>query len=86
MFLWLERVVVLQKRWEETTDVKPPILLICVKQWHRPDLLLIGDAAHVISLIGGVGLVSIQDKLSMFSGSTVSTIVVDSPASDRRAG
>ncbi|MGI9241103.1 MAG: FAD-dependent oxidoreductase [Verrucomicrobiales bacterium] len=27
-----------------------------LKQWHRPGLLLIGDAAHVMTPIGGVGI------------------------------
>jgi 2-polyprenyl-6-methoxyphenol hydroxylase-like FAD-dependent oxidoreductase len=36
-----------------------------VKTWHQPGLLLIGDAAHVMSPIGGVGInVAIQDAIS----------------------
>lgn len=36
-----------------------------VEQWHRPGLLLIGDAARVISPVGGVGInYAIQDAVS----------------------
>ncbi len=35
-----------------------------VKTWHRPGLLLIGDAAHVMSSVGGVGIqCAIQDAV-----------------------
>lgn len=34
-------------------------------QWHRPGLLLIGDAAHAMSPIGGVGInLAIQDAVA----------------------
>ena len=36
----------------------------CLPQWHKPGLLLIGDAAHVMSPIGGVGInCAIQDAV-----------------------
>ena len=35
-----------------------------VPQWHQPGLLLIGDAAHVMSPVGGVGInYAIQDAV-----------------------
>jgi 2-polyprenyl-6-methoxyphenol hydroxylase-like FAD-dependent oxidoreductase len=35
-----------------------------VNQWYRPGLLLIGDAAHVMSPVGGVGInYAIQDAV-----------------------
>jgi 2-polyprenyl-6-methoxyphenol hydroxylase-like FAD-dependent oxidoreductase len=36
-----------------------------LKQWHRPGLLLIGDAAHAMSPMGGVGInLAIQDAVA----------------------
>lgn len=36
----------------------------CLRCWHRPGLLLIGDAAHVVSPVGGVGInLAIQDAV-----------------------
>src|SRR5438093_13077856 len=35
-----------------------------LRQWYKPGLLLIGDAAHVMSPVGGVGInVAIQDAV-----------------------
>jgi len=39
-----------------------------VEKWHRPGLLLIGDAAHVMSPIGGVGInYAIQDAVAAYN-------------------
>jgi len=57
-----DRVTELQS-WD---DVK--LLTVAVnrlKQWHRPGLLLIGDAAHAMSPVGGVGInLAIQDAVA----------------------
>jgi 2-polyprenyl-6-methoxyphenol hydroxylase-like FAD-dependent oxidoreductase len=36
-----------------------------LKQWHRPGLLFIGDAAHAMSPVGGIGInLAIQDAVA----------------------
>jgi 2-polyprenyl-6-methoxyphenol hydroxylase-like FAD-dependent oxidoreductase len=36
-----------------------------LKQWHRPGLLCIGDAAHAMSPVGGIGInLAIQDAVA----------------------
>jgi 2-polyprenyl-6-methoxyphenol hydroxylase-like FAD-dependent oxidoreductase len=55
-------------RFEELTDWKQISVLSVessrLTQWHRPGLLLIGDAAHVMSPVGGVGInYAIQDAV-----------------------
>ncbi|MEZ5788310.1 MAG: FAD-dependent oxidoreductase [Xanthobacteraceae bacterium] len=56
-----------------------------LKQWHKPGLLLIGDAAHAMSPIGGVGVnLAIQDAVAaanalaqpLRAGGTVSEAVL----------
>jgi 2-polyprenyl-6-methoxyphenol hydroxylase-like FAD-dependent oxidoreductase len=58
---WADRFDEL-KEWKQI-----PVLSVEVsrlKRWHKPGLLLIGDAAHVISPLGGVGInYAIQDAV-----------------------
>src|SRR5215213_9626726 len=56
-------------RFNELREWKQiPVLSVEVsrlKHWHRPGLLLIGDAAHVMSPVGGVGInYAIQDAVA----------------------
>jgi 2-polyprenyl-6-methoxyphenol hydroxylase-like FAD-dependent oxidoreductase len=59
----------LRDRVEELQDWEP-IKLLTVKvdrlrKWYRPGLLIIGDAAHAMSPIGGVGInLAIQDAVA----------------------
>jgi 2-polyprenyl-6-methoxyphenol hydroxylase-like FAD-dependent oxidoreductase len=49
----------------------------CLRRWYRPGLLLIGDAAHVMSPVGGVGInYAIQDA----------TVAANLLAGDLKAG
>jgi 2-polyprenyl-6-methoxyphenol hydroxylase-like FAD-dependent oxidoreductase len=59
----------LRDRMEELTDWKDVSLLTVaidrLSQWSRPGLLCIGDAAHSMSPIGGVGInLAIQDAVA----------------------
>ncbi|MDB4894593.1 MAG: monooxygenase FAD-binding protein [Firmicutes bacterium] len=60
----------LRDRVEQLTDWKQVALLAVessrVPRWHRPGLLLIGDAAHVMSPVGGIGInYAIQDAVAV---------------------
>jgi 2-polyprenyl-6-methoxyphenol hydroxylase-like FAD-dependent oxidoreductase len=59
----------LRDRVQELTDWKEVSLLTVtvdrLQQWYRPGLLCIGDAAHAMSPIGGVGInLAIQDAVA----------------------
>ncbi|GAA4545534.1 FAD-dependent oxidoreductase [Pseudonocardia xishanensis] len=64
-----ERIPWLADRTDLLTDMNQTTLLSVdiarVERWHRPGLLLIGDAAHVISPVGGNGiLMALQDAVA----------------------
>jgi 2-polyprenyl-6-methoxyphenol hydroxylase-like FAD-dependent oxidoreductase len=60
---WLaDRVDQLQD-WKQVTLLNVEILR--AKRWYKPGLLLLGDAAHVISPTGGLGInVAVQDAIA----------------------
>jgi 2-polyprenyl-6-methoxyphenol hydroxylase-like FAD-dependent oxidoreductase len=60
---WLADRVELLHSWSETAVLN--VESSRVERWHKPGLLLIGDAAHVMTPIGGVGInVAIQDAVA----------------------
>ncbi|GAA3628732.1 FAD-dependent oxidoreductase [Microlunatus ginsengisoli] len=60
---WLEDRIELLAGFDQTTLLS--VELKRVERWWRPGLLLIGDAAHVISPVGGNGiLMAIQDAVA----------------------
>jgi len=66
--LFAEMVPALADRIDVLTDWKQIAVLSVesnlLERWYQPGLLLIGDAAHVISPVGGVGInVAIQDAV-----------------------
>src|SRR5439155_3793899 len=59
----------LKDRISELTDWEPIKLLTVMvdrlRKWYRPGLLCIGDAAHAMSPVGGVGInLAIQDAVA----------------------
>jgi 2-polyprenyl-6-methoxyphenol hydroxylase-like FAD-dependent oxidoreductase len=65
----LETMPALGDRVKEIDDwSKVSVLQVCVdrlERWHRPGLLCIGDAAHAMSPIGGIGInLAIQDAVA----------------------
>lgn len=60
---WLADRVHLLESFRQTTLL--PVEIARVDRWWRPGLLLIGDAAHVISPVGGNGiLMAVQDAVT----------------------
>lgn len=59
---WLAARVAELREWRQVTLLNVEIAR--VPRWHRDGLLLLGDAAHVISPVGGNGiLMAIQDSI-----------------------
>ena len=60
-----------------------------LRQWHRPGLLCIGDAAHAMSPVGGVGVnLAVQDAVAAANilAEPLRAGTVTTDASRRRAG
>jgi len=60
---WLADRVDLLRDWDQVSLLS--VASSRVKRWYKPGLLLIGDAAHVMSPVGGVGInYAIQDAVA----------------------
>lgn len=56
-----ERVHLIES-WHDVTLLS--VATSIVKKWHRPGLLVIGDAAHIMSPVGGIGInLAVQDAI-----------------------
>ena len=49
--------------WDQVSLL--PVQVNRLRRWHRPGLLCIGDAAHAMSPVGGIGInLAIQDAVA----------------------
>jgi 2-polyprenyl-6-methoxyphenol hydroxylase-like FAD-dependent oxidoreductase len=60
---WLEGRTAELQSWEQVKLLT--VQIDCLRQWWKPGLLCIGDAAHAMSPVGGVGInIAIQDAVA----------------------
>ena len=89
----LENAPFLSDRMQEVRDWNDVKLLTVrvdrLRQWHRPGLLCIGDAAHAMAPIGGVGInLAIQDAVAaanLLAGPLHEGTVTNEPSRDGAA-
>jgi 2-polyprenyl-6-methoxyphenol hydroxylase-like FAD-dependent oxidoreductase len=75
---WAEDRVSELRSWDDVSLLT--VRVDRVRRWYRPGLLLIGDAAHAMSPVGGVGInLAIQDAVAAANE-------VAAPLRDGRAG
>ena len=67
--------------WEEIKLLEVKVNRL--ERWHRPGLLLIGDAAHAMSPVGGVGInLAIQDAVA--AANALAPVMQNGGAPDER--